>query len=655
MFASLLAALTLAAAPQKPSVLLVTLDTFRGDFVGTSPLGRSGRTATPRLDELAGRGVAFTRARASAPLTLPSHASILTGLYPPEHGVRGNGSFRLRDRYRTLAEALHESGYETAAFVASFVLDARFGLAQGFDVYDDDLGTGTAELESPEAERTGDRVLASFEKWLRSRDGRKPFFAWVHFYDPHYPYRAPEPFASRFGADSYAGEIAYTDSLVGDLLKAVPASTLIAVVGDHGEGLGEHLETTHSLLVYNSTIGVPMMLAGPGIPAGRSISTIARTIDLPATILDFLGLPPALGSGRSLRGSIEGRDEPSRTAYAESLYGFHHLGFSPLYALETGRYRFIEAPRRELYDVEGDPGESRDVLQEERSVARELYRALTELRSSLENGGSAELTLDAETREKLASLGYLPSRAPGKSASETLPDPKDQMTLVHRIQEAQDRRQRNDCPGVLETLGTLRETGPPVPLVYELLASCYLELGQWETAAAVANEALARGFESAVFHQDLGVAALRRGKPQDAEREFRLALALEDTSVATRHHLGDALRAQRRDDEAIRAYRDALALNPRYVYSWNGLGMSLSRAGTSASAIEAFRKVVELDPSEPGGLFNLAVQLDRTGARDEALALYRRFLEISSDAKFSRERARAKEALREPAPRSDRW
>jgi tetratricopeptide (TPR) repeat protein len=223
------------------------------------------------------------------------------------------------------------------------------------------------------------------------------------------------------------------------------------------------------------------------------------------------------------------------------------------------------------------------------------------------------------------------------------------MTLFHRIQEAQDRRQRNDCPGVLETLGTLRETGPPVPLVHELLTSCYLELGQWETAAAVANEALARGFEASVFHRDLGVAALRRGKPQDAEREFRLAL--EDTSVATRHHLGDALRAQRRDEEAIRAYRDALALNPRYVYSWNGLGMSLSRAGKIAEAIEAFRKVVELDPSEPGGLFNLAVQLDRTGARDEALALYRRFLEISSDAKFSRERARAKEALRAPAPR----
>jgi arylsulfatase A-like enzyme/Flp pilus assembly protein TadD len=651
MLAPLLAALTLAAAPAKPSVLLVTLDTFRGDFLGSS---RSGGPATPKLDELAKRGVAFTRARASAPLTLPSHASILTGLYPPEHGVRGNGSFRLADRHRTLAEALRESGYETAAFVASFVLDARFGLAQGFDLYDDDLGTETAELESPEAERTGDLVLASFANWLRSRDDTKPFFAWVHFYDPHFPYRAPEPFASRYGADSYAAEIAYTDSLVGEVLKSVPPSTFVVVLGDHGEGLGEHLEATHSLLIYNSTIAVPMILAGPGLPGGRSISTLSRTIDLPATILDYLGLPPALGSGRSLRSAIEGKDEPSRVAYAESLYGFHHLGFSPLYALETGRHRFIEAPRRELYDVELDPGETRDILQQERSVSRELSRALTELRSSLETGGSEELTLDEETREKLASLGYLPSRVPGRSSGESLPDPKDQMALFHRIQEAQDQKHRNDCAGVLETLRTLRETGPPIPLVYELLASCHLELGRWETAAAVANEALAKGFESAVFHRDLGVAALRQGKPKDAEREFRLALALEETSVVSRHQLGDALRAQRRDDEAIRAYRDALALNPRYVYSWNGLGMSLARVGDSASAVEAFRKVVELDPAEPGGLFNLAVQLERTGAREEAQALYRRFLEISTEAKFPRERARAREALKEPARPWDR-
>ena len=630
--------------------MLATIDTLPANRVGCYGCPN---VRTPALDRLARHGIQVRDAISPAPLTAPSHTTILTGLDPPRHGVRENAMFRLADSVATVAELLPE-GVPTGAFVGAFPVASRFGLAQGFDVYDDDLGTGTAELESPEAERTGDRVLASFQEWLRSRDERKPFFAWVHFYDPHYPYRAPEPFASRFGPDSYAGEIAYTDSLVGDLLKSVPPSALVAVVGDHGEGLGEHLEATHSLLVYNSTIGVPMILAGPGIPAGRSIATIARTIDLAATILDYLGLPPALGSGRSLRGSIEGRDGPSRTAYAESLYGFHNLGFSPLYALETGRYRFIDAPRRELYDLDRDPGEARDVLQEERSVSRELFRTLTELRASLETGGSAELTLDDETREKLASLGYLPSRAPGKIAGEGLPDPKDQMTLFHRLQEAQDRRQRNDCPGVLEALGTLRGTGPPVPLVHELLASCYLESGQWETAAVVAKEALARGFESAVFHRDLGVAALRMGKPLDAEREFRLALALEETSVATRHNLGDALRAQRRDEEATRAYRDALALNPRYVYSWNGLGMSLARAGRSASAIEAFRKVVELDPSEPGGLFNLAVQLDRTGAREEALALYRRFLEIASDAKFPRERARAKEALREPAPRQDR-
>ncbi len=648
MFASLLAAIALAAAPEKPSVLLVTLDTFRADF-----LGSSSSSSTPRLLELARRGVVFTRARASAPLTLPSHASILTGLYPPEHGVRGNGIFRLGEGHRTLAEVLRESGYETAAFVASFVLDGRFGLAQGFDVYDDDLGTTTAELESPEAERTGDRVLSSFEEWLLRRDAQKPFFAWVHFYDAHFPYRAPEPYASRFGADSYASEIAYTDSLVGDLLEKTPPSTLIVVVGDHGEGLGEHLEATHSLLVYNSTIAVPLILAGASVPEGRSVSTLARTIDLPATILDYLGLAPDLGSGRSLRALIEGKDDPPRTAYAESLYGFHHLGFSPLYALESENHRFIDAPRRELYDLDVDPGETRDVLQEKRSASRELFRALRELRSSLDTSDTTELALDAETREKLASLGYLPSRASAAKVGENLPDPKDQIILFRRIQEAQDRKLRKDCAGVLELIESIRKTGPPIPLVYELVASCHLEMGQWESAAAAAKEALNRGLESPAFHRDLGVAALRRGKPGDAEREFKIALALDEANVVIRHHLGDALRAQRRDEEAVRTYREALELNPRYVYSWNGLGMSLARGGKSQEAIEAFRKVVELDPGEPGGVFNLAVQLDRTGAREEALSLYRRFLEISTDARFSRERARARDALKEPGPRED--
>lgn len=208
-------------------------------------------------------------------------------------------------------------------------------------------------------------------------------------------------------------------------------------MGDHGEGLGEHAEATHSLLIYNSTIAVPMILAGAGIPRGRSISTLARTIDLPATILDYLGLAADMGSGRSLRPLVEGEEDPPRAAYAESLYGFHHLGFSPLYALESENHRFIDAPRRELYDVGLDPGETRDLLQEKRSVSRELLQALTELRSSLETGDPAELGVDTETEVKLRSLGYLSSRAPAKGG-EPLPDPKDQMELFRRIQEAQD-------------------------------------------------------------------------------------------------------------------------------------------------------------------------------------------------------------------------
>jgi arylsulfatase A-like enzyme/Tfp pilus assembly protein PilF len=654
MRAVLFVSMILSAAParESPSVLLVTLDTFRGDFIGASG---SRRSSTPSLDRLAGRGVLFTRARSASPLTLPSHASILSGLYPPEHGVRGNGSFRLDDSHRTLAESLRDSGYETAAFVSSFVLDRRFGLGQGFESYDDDLGTGTAGLESPEAERAGERVLEAFEDWLRRRDGKKPFFAWVHLYDPHFPYAPPEPFASGFASDGYAGEIAYTDWVVGEIVSRVPESTLVAVVGDHGEGLGEHREATHSLLVYNSTLHVPLILAGGSIPRGRAVSSLARTIDVASTILDYLGVDRPLGSGTSLRPLIEGTDESPRTAYAESLYGLHQLGFSPLYALESGDHRFIDAPRRELYDIASDPGETRDLLQERRSVSRELFRALTELQSSFGTSSTAELALDAETREKLASLGYLTSGASASRPGEILPDPKDQMELFHRIQQAQDRKARNDCGAVLATLGGIRNAGTSIPLVYELLASCHLELGQWESAAAAAKEALSRGIESSALHRDLGLAALRQGKAVDAEREFRIALALDEANVVARHQLGDALRAQRRDEEAAIAYREALALNPRYVFAWNGLGMTLARGGKDAEALQAFRKVAELDPKEPRGIFNLAVQLDRTGARAEALENYRRFLEISTEAEFPREHARAREALKAPAPRPKGW
>ena len=632
-------------AATSPSVLLVTLDTFRGDFL--SAVG-SDRVSTPSLDAMAREGVLFMRARSPVPLTLPAHASILTGLYPPEHGVRDNGTYALGETNRTLAEAFAERGYDTAAFIGSFVLDRRFGLSQGFSTYDDAIETDAATLETFEAERKGDVVVDAFERWLGSRKNGAPFFAWVHLYDPHAPYDAPEPYRSRYPDDPYAAEIATTDALAGRLRAAVPPGTLVAVVGDHGEGLGEHGEPTHSLFIYNATLHVPLLLSGPGVPQGRRVSSLVGTIDLPSTLLDYAGVDATLGRGESLRPLIEGGSSPPRELYSESLYGYHHFGWSPLHGLESESFHFIDAPRRELYDVERDPGERNDVLQERRPVSRSLFARLEELRTELGTVASTSLEIDADTRARLESLGYVTSSAGAPDPNGNLPDPKDEIATYLRVQRAQFARMNNDCPAALDALMPIvtSKEGPPMQVAYEIAGACLVRLGDLDRARALYRDALDRGLESADFHVELGVIAYAKGELAEAKKEIEVALALTPSNVLAHYHLGDVLRAMRQDAEAIEAYRQAIAVNPRYVYAWNGLGMTLSRAGANDEALEAFARVVELEPDEPRGHFNLAAQLERMGQRAEALERYRHFLEISTDEAFPRERARAREAVR---------
>jgi arylsulfatase A-like enzyme len=299
-----------STANTTPNLLLITLDTVRADHLSCNG---SKKVQTPHLDLLARAGVNFTRARTSVPLTLPAHASIMTGTYPPVHGVRDNGSFRLPEEQLTLAEVLAGHGYETAAFIGAFVLDRDFGLGQGFDDYDEGHWGNINTIESLAAERNADAVYDAFSDWLESRNRGRRFFAWIHLYDPHAPYVPPEPFRKRYASDPYAGEIAYTDSVVGKIVadlesRKLLGSTLIAVVGDHGEGLGEHGEQTHSLLIYNSTLHVPMLLFSPRlVPAGKTIDQLTRTIDLAPTILDYLGLQRSFGKPGGGRLSLHPR------------------------------------------------------------------------------------------------------------------------------------------------------------------------------------------------------------------------------------------------------------------------------------------------------------------------------------------------------------
>ena len=545
----------------------------------------------------------------------------------------------------SLAEIFRDRGYETAAFVGSFVLDHRFGLNQGFDLYDDDLGTGADELESFDAERSGQHVFQSFATWLSERDPQKPFFAWVHLYDPHAPYEPPEPYRSRHRRDPYAGEIAFTDSVVGEILGALErrgltSETLVAVTGDHGEGLGEHDEMTHSVLIYNEALHVPMILAGPHVPRGVRVGALARTIDLGATLLDYIGAEPSLGRGRSLRTLVEGETD-ERRAYSESLYAYRHLGWSPLYGLETERHHFIDAPEKELYDVSTDPNETVNVLQEHPSISRALFRELQSLRQRLGTTDAAGRNVDPETRSKLESLGYLTSPAPLRSGG--LADPKHEMNVHRKLQQARSLQNRGACRGALEVLAGLDE---PSALGYEILGTCQMALGNRKEAAGVFRRAMAQGYELPLFHLDLGILAYETGDLAEAEKELRIALALDGANVSAYYRLGQVLRAERRDDEAVEAFRQAVAINPRYVFAWNGLGMTLARLGRDGDALQAFRRAVEVAPEDaPLAHFNLAVQLERISRTEEALESYRRFLALAGEA-FSRERARAAEAVR---------
>ena len=361
----LLAALAGCPGASRPNLLLVTFDTTRWDHMGYAG-GPQG--ITPMLDAMAQRGTWFSDAVTVAPLTLVSHASILTGLYPPHHGVRDNGLYSLPARDETLAERLRDAGYATHAVVSSFVLDSQFGLDQGFEGYDDDLAGGPQKIQFMFKEIKAAQASAKAVRWLEQERPRdRPFFLWVHFFDPHANYDPPADVAKQFPGDPYSGEIHYADRELGRIFKSLDDaglldSTVLAFTADHGDSLGEHGETTHGIFVYDSTVRVPMLLAGPGVPAGRRVDALARTVDLAPTILELLGLPAADGlDGRSLERLWSGREGDDRVAYSEALTPLLNFGWAPLRALRTTSLKVIQAPRPEVYDLARDPEESRNL------------------------------------------------------------------------------------------------------------------------------------------------------------------------------------------------------------------------------------------------------------------------------------------------------
>ncbi|MDH3812886.1 MAG: sulfatase-like hydrolase/transferase [Acidobacteriota bacterium] len=639
-----------SAADNNLNLLLITLDTVRADYLSCNG---SKKAQTPHLDRLARAGVNFTRARTSVPLTLPAHASIMTGNYPPVHGVRDNGSYRLPQEQLTLAEVLDGHGYETAAFIGAFVLDRDFGLAQGFDVYDEGVWGSASVLEDLIAERSADAVRDAFSSWLEGRAGEGPFFAWIHLYDPHAPYVPPQPFRKRYAENPYVGEIAYTDAVVGKIVEDLESekllgSTLIAVVGDHGESLGEHGEQTHSLLIYNSTIHVPMLLSSPGlIPSGKTVDHLSRTIDLAPTILDYLGISQTIGQGKSLRPLVEGGSPDEEIlAYSESLYPSLNLGWSELRGLEAGDYRFILAPRSELYDLTKDPGERENRTDSNPSMADRLEQKLATLMESMgPSVGQARQTVDPQAEEMLRSLGYISTSQFPPQNGPSVVDPKDKIELWTKIESGLALFSQGDDAAALDVFKKALAEDNDIPILYDHIGWSYIRLNQYDRAERVYRQAIEQGFDSAELRANLGLIYYRWREYAKAEQELGAALKLEENNIPAHYRLADVYRSTKKYPNAVTHYRRVLEIDPGYVWALNGLGMALAMERKNEEALTAFREAVRIAPEMAAGYLNLAIHLERMQRFPEALEAYQKFLDLSSEDEFARQRELAASAI----------
>jgi arylsulfatase A-like enzyme len=534
-------------------VVLVTLDTLRADHVGS--YGAS-QAHTPNLDTIARDGVRFDAAIAPTPLTLPSHASLMTGLDPPEHGVRHNTIGGLGSGIPTLAEHFRASGHATAAFVGALVLDRRFGLDRGFDVYDDAMA-GRVSSTVGFAERPADRVVDAALAWLDGAPER--FFLWVHFYDPHASYRPPPGFAAAFASRPYAGEIAFADAQLGRLLAELrgrwpEGGTLLLATSDHGESLGEHGEPTHSHSIYEATQRIPLLMSGPGLPRGRALAAPARLVDVAPTLLALAGAEPLPDiAGRDLRPLIDGSERGQRIAYVETLATRLDYGWSPLLGLRTARFKYIRAPRPELYDLRADPRELRDIAAAEPETAKRLDGLLSDRLAAAAPRGEASLAvgLGEADRARLRSLGYVvPARDAAVAPADAEvggPDPKDEMGLLRVLVEAQ---RDVEAGRLAAALARLAEAGDEGAAVSAIRASIAVATGDYELAERDARAVLADQPARPDVLVILGRALAGQARLVAARAAFEAAVLLDPGSASARSYLGRVTEALDRADAA---------------------------------------------------------------------------------------------------------
>ncbi|HEV8239156.1 MAG TPA: sulfatase-like hydrolase/transferase [Thermoanaerobaculia bacterium] len=632
--ASVTVAAPAPAPPARPNLVLVTLDTTRADHLGAWGWPHA---HTPNLDALAKRGTRFVRCDTVAPITLVSHSSILTGLYPPRHGVRDNGTFALAPRVETVTEMLRAAGYDTAAVVSAIVLEKRHGLDQGFRTYDDDLGTGYAagtEESERQAGPTTDAALATLGRL------RTPYFLWVHYYDPHEEYRPPTDVADAMQGPHrlYDGEIAYMDRELGRLLRALPPDTVVAVVGDHGEMLGEQGELSHGMLLGHGVRRVPLLLAGPGVPAGKDEDCLVRTVDVAPTLMKLAGLPPRAGLDGvallPLPSGSQGGGDCKRRSYSESFLPFFAYKWYPLRSLSDGAFLYLQAPRPSLFHVAADPDESRDLAREHpRTVEpwkKRLEGMLAAMGEPLLPRVKPENVLSAEQRAQLESLGYV-SGGGGGAVKADLPDPRAMTAVAQTLHGAVTMIQHGRCAEALPELQKIVKQDPHNFPALQLAGQCVRDAGRESDALALFQRAAKENELSAVPLANMGGSYLALGKRADAERMFRQALALDPTQPESGTSLARLLREKGDGPAAIAVLDGVLAAGSHDPRVYLERGTALAEAGKIEPALRDFREAARRSPADPVPLENAAHAAYMLGHAREAVQTYETLLRLAPE------------------------
>ena len=671
----------------RPNVILITIDTLRADHVGCYG---AQNVKTPTLDGLAADGIVFERAISQVPLTWPSHAAILTGTYPFQNGVQDFTGQPLSPQFRSVAQAFKSAGYRTGAVVSAFVLDRSWGLGRGFDFYDDAFSAKTFQkkeigLVDRRAEESVTHALAWLKKSPPPRQAKtgpagdrgspqRPFFLWLHLYDPHSPYDPPEPYHTEYRDHLYDGEIAYADHELGRLIAWLKQnklydSSLIVMLSDHGESLGEHGEDEHGFFVYNATVHIPLIVkppAGSGIRAEHRREPV-QTTDVAPALLQVARVKDPIQKQFQSAGVLDVNATKQDPAYSETFYPFSSFGWSPLHALETERFHYIDAPKAELYDIEADPGETKNIVSKQPATVAVLKEKLQQLLAHNPFSGTKgeTATLSPEAQDKLRALGYFGFRAAvsPEALAAGLPDPKDKISEFNTILKSEDAFHQHDDDRAEALLVQVEQQDPQIYVIPFLLGESALRHQNWERAADQFQRCLELNpnFDNAMTGLARALAKLGRAEeamswlkkaarnnpqnyrawyeiglleaqanPADAFSMYQKAIAIQPNFPPGQRELGMALFQQKKYAGAAVHLEKAITLGLDDAHIHNFLGICYSQTNRGSKALREHLRAVELDPNLAEGHLNLAYEYQRQRQAKAALAEYKKACQLDA-------------------------